>query len=127
MVRRVAWDQRTDRSRLLSRPLQGVIEGFHTAPTIEVRDRAIDAQMFREHMERLRNISIPLGAGEDTITLDGASLGVEIIRARERVVVEWRDLPPEWQPLASWREELRTWLDEVCAAPLAPRGASLSP
>jgi hypothetical protein len=115
LVRRVTWDQKSDASRLLSNPMQGLREGFYASPTIEVRDRSIDPRIFNEHMDSLKKINIPLGAGLGAGGIDGTTCGVEI--SPGRVLIEWWSrYAPEWQPLVSWSDHLRAWLNTVCAA-----------
>ena len=115
VVRRVRWDQEADWRRLAGDPLLGLRAGFHATPTVEVRDRPLDEAVLNGYMERLKAISITVGAGRGTIGIDGTTSGVEIFPGR--VLVEWWSAyAPEWEGLVSWAAEVREWLDGVCAA-----------
>jgi hypothetical protein len=117
-VRRVCWRQQADAERLLD-PLRGLREGFHVAPTVEVRDRFLDVRAFKRCADRLKEINIPLAVAREGISLDGTTFGVELPEAR--ALFEWRDVyAREWEPLVEWAAEVRDWLEEVCGC--APGG-----
>ena len=114
MVRRVCWGRQADADRLLD-PLRGLREGFHATPTVEIRDRPLDAAALERHLARLKEISIPVGAGRGAIMIDGTKFGIELTNGG--VLIEWCDAyAPGWEPLVAWAAKTRQWLDEVCGA-----------
>lgn len=124
LVRRVTWDQHGDADRLLDNPMQGLKDGFHSSPTIESRDRPIETGIVIEHLDRLGQLSIPIGAIDGTVRLDGTAFSLE--RLAGRVLFEWRDShPPEWHALVAWFEDFRMWLDDACTQPGTPQCAPL--
>ena len=71
--------------------------------------------MLNGYMERLKAVSIPIGAGRGTFGIDGTTSGVEVFPGR--VLVEWWSAyAPEWEGLVSWASGVREWLDGVCTA-----------
>jgi len=75
-VRQIAWDRPRDYTRF-SDPLRGLSEGFHTLPTIEVRDRLIDTADITMRISSGRSIAISVVAVPHNIGTDGETFGYE--------------------------------------------------
>lgn len=110
LVRQVTWDQPRDSSRLLN-PLKGLEEGFHSLPTIEVRDRPVDSAELESRFEELTGISFPAFASSG-IGIDGEIFGIDR-RDRGSIVEWWCDGPDSWSELTSWATRMRDWLISV--------------
>lgn len=116
IVRQITWDQSADWERL-HQPLVGLVKGFHCAPSIEVRDRPIDSQIFERRLAELRTIKVPVFENGG-IGLDGESFGVAMPGSGQELEW-WCDGPDSWQSLTAWAAKVRKWLGEVTAVPAA--------
>ena len=117
LVRQVTWDYAADSKRLLD-PLTGLEQGFHTNPTIEVRDRSLDTASFESRFTVLTTIAFPAFAARG-IGIDGETFGIAYPRPGASVEW-WCDGPESWQPLTRWAAEVISWLTEITAAPPRP-------
>jgi hypothetical protein len=113
MVRQVTWDRPSDADRLCS-PLIGVEKGFHSCPTIEVRDRPISTTELDGHLNELTGIAFPAFATRG-IGIDGETFGIEYPDYGSSVQW-WCEGPNSWSSLTSWASALRDWLCSVAAA-----------
>jgi hypothetical protein len=113
MVRQVTWDRPSDADRLFM-PLIGLEEGFHSCPTIEVRDRPISTTELESRLNELTGIAFPAFATRG-IGIDGETFGIEYPDYGASVQW-WCEGPESWSDLASWASEVRDWLFSVAAA-----------
>ena len=112
MVRQVTWDQPSDADRLF-RPLIGLMEGFHSSPTIEVRDRPISTTDLESRLNELAGFDFPAFATRG-IGIDGERFGIE--HPNHGTIVQWwREGPEAWRGLTSWASAVREWLASVAA------------
>src|SRR5262245_37055394 len=87
VVREVTWDFPADSARLAD-PLVGLKQGFHTNPTVVVRDGKLPDDEFSSLIEQGRRLNIPLIGIEERVGLDGLSSGIELF-GFDRVRLEW--------------------------------------
>ena len=113
LVRRVTWDQMTDRQRL-GDPMMGLREGFHTRPTIEVDDVDLGGAQWLARRSELEGLSLsPIGWGgaPRNISIDGVGYGIRVLEP-VRIELEWSNNPPEgWSALAAWVTESTDWFE----------------
>jgi hypothetical protein len=114
MLRQTTWDYATDSRRLID-PLLGVSQGFHTSPTIEIRDRPISPEAFDSRIARLRDISFPAFYGRPG-GIDGEFFGMAFPPPAS-VVWWWCDGPASWRTLIDWAAEMRHWLTSIAELP----------
>ncbi len=114
MVRQVTWDGPHDAKRFYL-PLTGLEKGFHTAPTIDVRDRPIDSTEFDHRMEALKSISFPAFSATD-IGIDGEYFGVAIPN-HGASIKWWCEGPNTWRDLTAWASQTREWLTDIALSP----------
>ena len=111
-LRQVCWNRPADIKRL-SDPLQGLAHGFHSHPTMEVRDRPLVTADFESRLAALRKISFPVFS-DKSLGLDGESFGIELTSGR--IHVEWWcEGPEEWRMLTAWAAETRSWLAVIAS------------
>ncbi|HEY7182082.1 MAG TPA: hypothetical protein VIC84_11715, partial [Blastocatellia bacterium] len=77
MAREVTWDFPADDARLAD-PLEGLKQGFHTDPTVVVRDGELPDHEFSVLIEQGRRLNIPLIGIEQNCGLDGETSGIEL-------------------------------------------------
>ena len=114
LVRQLTWDRTADSERLW-KPLVGLEKGFHSQPTIELRDRPIESVEFEVRLRVLQVISFPAFAGQG-IGIDGESYGIEL-PGRETTVEWWCGGPDSWREVTAWAAETRDWLTGITALP----------
>ena len=115
LVRQITWDRLCDAERF-ALPLVGLERGFHTQPTIEVRDRPLDSAAFDSRMTALRAISFPAFSTHG-LGIDGEVFGVAVPHHHGATVEWWCDGPESWRALTCWAAEVRDWLTTVAFAP----------
>jgi len=109
VVREVTWDFLADNARL-DDPLVGLKQGFHTNPTVVVRDGKLPDDEFSILIEEGRRLNIPLIGIEQGVGLDGEISGIELF-GFDRVRLEWWcEGPMEWRALTDWVEKFRVFL-----------------
>ena len=113
LVRQVTWDCVSDWNRL-SEPITGLEQGFHSNPTIEVRDRPLETADFEKRLAALVTISFPAFSARG-IGIDGEQFGIAY-PAPGASVEWWCDGPESWRPLTHWAAEVRSWLTEITVA-----------
>jgi hypothetical protein len=111
MVRQLRWDRVADAERLLM-PMTGLQRGFHTDPTIELRDRIIDADIFESRLAALRMLAFPVFAAP-AWGIDGETFGIEVFNSAS--IEWWCDGPAGFAPIAAWAAAMRDWLAEIAA------------
>jgi hypothetical protein len=112
LVRQTTWDYLVDAKRFRE-PITGLAKGFHTNPTIEVRDRLLDTTSFEKRMSTLRTIVFPAFCLQP-FGLDGETFGLAL--RRDEVSIEWWCNGPEpWHNLTEWASEMRNWLASIAA------------
>jgi hypothetical protein len=117
LVRQVVWDRPSDAERF-TQPLVGLERGFHTQPTIEVRDRPIDTATFDSRLRPLQVVSFPAFATHG-LGIDGETFGVAFPE-HGSTVEWWCEGPESWRELANWAASTRQWLIDITAAPPQP-------
>jgi len=111
VVREVTWDFPADSARLRD-PLVGLKQGFHTNPTVVVRDGKLPDDEFSSLIEQGRRLNIPLIGIEQRVGLDGVIFGIELF-GFDRVRLEWwRQGPKEWRALTDWVKKFRGFLSD---------------
>jgi hypothetical protein len=118
LLRQTTWDYPSD-SKRLSEPLTGLAQGFHTQPTIEVRDRRLETPEFNTRITTLRDISFPAFYGRPG-GLDGEFFGLAL-PAPAASVWWWGDGPESWRPLTQWSADTRDWLTGIATLPPQPQ------
>jgi len=120
-VREVTWDQPADYHRL-GEPMAGLKYGFHTRPTISLRDASVPGADLAKHLAAAAEISMPLVGFEDLLALDGVEFGLENYNSRGSVRLEWLyDGPDEWCRIVTWAAQVRQFLC-CCLDGSAPGG-----
>jgi hypothetical protein len=111
VVREVAWDFFADSAPLVD-PLVALKQGFHTNPTVVVRDAKLPDDEFSRLFEQGRHLNIPLiGIGQGW-GLDGVTSGIELF-GFDRVRLEWWcEGPEEWRALTDWVKKFRGFLSD---------------
>jgi hypothetical protein len=113
LVRQVTWSRPSDVERFMM-PLKGLEQGFHTQPTIEVRDRPLDSADLDARIEELGSITFPPFAARG-VGIDGETFGVAY--PNHGASVEWWCEGPEsWSDLTLWASRMRNWLCLATAA-----------
>ena len=111
VVREVTWDFLADNARLAD-PLVGLKQGFHTNPTVVVRDGKLPDDEFSILIEQGRRLNIPLIGIEQRVGLDGVTSGIELF-GFDRVRLEWWcEGPKEWRALTDWVKKFRVFLSD---------------
>jgi hypothetical protein len=111
VVREASWDILADSARL-SDPLVGLKQGFHTNPTVVVRDGKLPDDEFSSLIEQGRRLNIPLIGIEQRMGLDGETSGIELF-GFDRVRLEWWcEGPKEWRALTDWVMKFRGFLSD---------------
>lgn len=119
MVRQVTWDRMADAGRMLD-PLVGLAKGFHTEPTLEVRDWVIDSALFESRMDALAVISFPAFA-KHGIGIDGETFGIAFPDYLRRASIEWWCKGPEaWREVTAWAADMRDWLTHLISTSEQP-------
>ena len=117
LLRQTTWDYAADSQRL-SEPLTRLAAGFHTQPTIEVRDRRLETAEFEARLSALSSISFPAFCGRPG-GIDGEFFGLAF-PAPAASVWWWSDGPESWRPLTQWAADIRDWLIDIATAPPQP-------
>src|SRR5262245_23893922 len=109
VAREASWDFLADNARLAD-PLVGFKQGFHTNPTVVVRDGKLPDDEFSILIEEGRRLNILLIGIERGVGLDGEISGIELF-GLDRVRLEWWcEGPKEWRALTDWVEKFRDFL-----------------
>jgi len=111
VVREVAWDFPADSMRLTD-PLIGLKEGFHTNPSVTVRDGKLLDDELSVLIEKGRRINIQLIGIGRRLGLDGEFSGVESYGFDRMRLEWWCEGPEEWRALIDWVMNLRNFLLE---------------
>ncbi len=110
LVREVVWDRAHDLVRF-SDPLEGVRQGFHSPPTLHVRDAVVSP---REYQQLLRDIAthpVPLVQFQPVIGLDGEDFGIVAEVGFNSARAEWwGDGPTQWRDFIAAVTRLREFL-----------------
>jgi hypothetical protein len=110
-AREVTWDRPTDSRRLLRDPLEGLVKGFHTRPSIDVRDQILSESELALHLKQCPTFSATINMWRQGIVLDGTWFGFRTYGPLARVELSWSsDGPSEWRDFIDWVSELRTFL-----------------
>ena len=110
LVREVMWDRTHDLARF-SDPLEGVRQGFHSPPTLHVRDAAVPPREYRQLLRDIAANPIPLVQFQPIIGLDGEQFGIASEAGFNSARVEWwADGPEEWQDFIAAVMRLRAFL-----------------
>jgi hypothetical protein len=101
VLRTVEWAQDEDGSRLLS-PMEGLRLGFHTRPSVTVKDCTLLPPLVDDLLEQLRIINLAaFAAGPGGC--DGTIFGVETLDPFCSARVSWwAGGPPEFAPVKAW-------------------------
>ncbi|WP_397385634.1 hypothetical protein [Prosthecobacter sp.] len=107
LLRQTTWDYAADSQRFFE-PLTGLAQGFHTQPTIEVRDRPLETAVFAARLSTLEQISFPAFCGCPG-GIDGEFYGLAFPPPAASVWW-WCDGPESWRSLTQWSADTRDWL-----------------
>jgi hypothetical protein len=109
-VREVSWDMPADMRRL-SDPMEGLRCGFHTRPTLGVRDAELPAEQYQSLASAGSEVRIPIVTPDHAFGLDGETFGIETGDHFARFRCEWwGDGPQEWTDWVRWVAILRAFL-----------------
>ena len=107
-LRQVTWDRSTDQARFLGDPATGLREGFHTSPSIEVRDRDLPREDFHDRMAKLRTMSFIIGSEDSGVGLHGETFGLQIgLFMNDLRISWWDDGPDAWREVTVWTDETK--------------------
>src|SRR5262245_5781501 len=110
VVREVTWDFLADSVRLTD-PLIGLKQGFHTNPSISVRDgKLLNNDELSILIEKGRRLNIQLIKIGRRLGLDGEFSGVESYGFDRMRLEWWCEGPEEWRSLIDWVVNLRNFL-----------------
>jgi len=110
VAREVFWNMPADCHRL-SDPLEGVRAGFHSQPTLSVRDVELSTSEVVSQIEAGRRIAVPLVSFRGGMGLDGTSWGLGIQEGLRALRLEWWENGPDaWAEATRWAGELRLFL-----------------
>jgi hypothetical protein len=110
-AREVIWDRPADSRRLRVDPLEGLRKGFHSTPSIEVRDQILSESELALHLEQCPNFPVTMTMWGRGIVLDGTWFGFRTFGQLARVELSWcSNGPSEWRNFIAWASELRAFL-----------------
>jgi hypothetical protein len=125
LVREVTWDRLGD-SRRLTDPLEGLKHGFHSRPSLAVRDAEIAPASLDSFLRTAPLLSFPIIGIGGPVGLDGESFGIECGDLFQKVRLEWwGNGPPEWRAFTAWAQEIRDFLARCCRVEAAPDRAKI--
>jgi hypothetical protein len=110
LVRQVQWDRPHDMRRF-SDPLEGVKQGFHTPPSVSVRDAWVAGDTLCYHLEELGRLPIPVVGIEAPFGVDGEVFGLQCCRHFLATQLQWwAEGPRAWSAFTAAVTRLRTFL-----------------
>jgi hypothetical protein len=111
-VREVTWDNTSDGFRFTN-PLEGLKKGWHTAPTILIKDAPLNKEELDSRLQFARAISTPVFANGG-IGMDGTSYGFQMPIGSSGIRLKWwEEGPKEWSELTTWAADMRVFLVEA--------------
>jgi hypothetical protein len=110
-VIRAVWNRNEDYLRL-NHPLEGLKDGFHTEPKLEIESIEMEKELFNKIFSDLQQIQFPVFANyRKSIGIDGIRYGIETFDFTHRTNISWWSVyPEEWQNLIEWFEKTTDFL-----------------
>lgn len=110
LVREVVWDRAHDLARF-SDPLEGVRQGFHSPPTLHLRDAAVSSRQYQRLLHDIATHPAPVVQFRSIIGLDGEQFGIASETGFNSARMEWwGDGPKEWRDFIAAVMRLRAFL-----------------
>lgn len=123
MVREATWQRSADMDSVADRQKRSARELRPLTPTWTVRDAVIDRTAYEAILQPAFSLSVPIAwpwpSDRDSLTTDAGAIGFEFFDLAEpqaSIRCKWSvDLPPGWEPIMTWFDQMFVWLTRQLA------------